>query len=81
MGPLLREPADGADTMVWLAASSEAGKVSGKFWLDREQHPSHIFKSTQETPAQRAQLLTTLQELLASTATTSASGRRGRRKA
>lgn len=78
---ILRSPEEGADTAVWLAAATEAGKVSGKFWLDREQHPSHIFKSTQETPAQRAQLLTTLQELLASTATTSASGRRGRRKA
>ena len=53
--------------MVWLAASTEAGKVSGKFWLDREQHPSHIFRSTQETAEERNQLLQTLQELREST--------------
>ncbi len=65
--PLLRTPEEGADTIVWLAASSEAGDVSGKFWLDREQHPSHIFRHTRETPAERAALLETLQELLVST--------------
>tara|TARA_R110001599_G_scaffold353688_1_gene595353 strand:+ start:34756 stop:36192 length:1437 start_codon:yes stop_codon:yes gene_type:complete len=64
---LLRSPEEGADTAVWLAAATEAGKVSGKFWLDREQHPSHIFKRTQETDAERSQLLTTLGELLEST--------------
>ena len=63
----LRSPEEGADTMVWLAASSEAGKVSGKFWLDREQHPSHVFRRTRETAEERAQLLQTLEELLAST--------------
>ncbi len=78
---ILRSAEEGADTAVWLAAATEAGKVSGKFWLDREQHPSHIFKSTQETPAQRSQLLTTLQELLASTAATATGRRRPRRKA
>lgn len=61
---LLRSPEEGADTAVWLAASTEGGKVSGKFWLDREQHPSHIFGHTRETPAERGQLLETLEELL-----------------
>ncbi|MEM8561875.1 MAG: SDR family oxidoreductase, partial [Pseudomonadota bacterium] len=65
---LLRSPEEGADTAVWLAVATEAGKVSGKFWLDREQHPSHVFKSTQETPEQRAQLLEQLEELMRSTA-------------
>ena len=65
--PLLRTPQEGADTIVWLAASSEAGEVSGKFWLDREQHPSHVFRHTQETPEERARLLETLNELEAST--------------
>jgi short-subunit dehydrogenase len=64
---LLRSPEEGADTAVWLAAATEAGKVSGKFWLDREQHPSHISRRTEETPAERAQLLATLQELLGTT--------------
>jgi dehydrogenase/reductase SDR family member 12 len=64
---LLRSPQEGADTAVWLAASTEAGKVSGKFWLDREQHPSHIFRRTRESAEERSQLLQTLQELLDST--------------
>jgi NAD(P)-dependent dehydrogenase (short-subunit alcohol dehydrogenase family) len=64
---LLRSPEEGADTAVWLAAATEAGKVSGKFWLDREQHPSHIFRHTRETADERSQLLATLQELLEST--------------
>tara|TARA_R110001592_G_scaffold363396_2_gene687605 strand:+ start:18941 stop:20377 length:1437 start_codon:yes stop_codon:yes gene_type:complete len=64
---LLRSPEEGADTAVWLAAATEAGKVSGQFWLDREQHPGHIFKRTRETVEERSQLLTTLGELLEST--------------
>jgi NAD(P)-dependent dehydrogenase (short-subunit alcohol dehydrogenase family) len=67
-GKLLRSAEEGADTIVWLAAATEAGKVSGKFWLDREQHPSHIFNRTRETAQEREQLLETLAELLAATA-------------
>ena len=64
----LRTPEEGADTIVWLAASTEAGKVSGKFWLDREQHPSHLSDRTRESADERRQLLETLDELLGSTA-------------
>ena len=63
----LRTPDEGADTAVWLATSTEAGRVSGKFWLDREQHPSHLSDSTRETPDERQQLLQTLAELHDST--------------
>ena len=68
---LLRSPEQGADAIVWLAASTEASKVSGKLWLDREQHPSHILRRTRETAGERSQLLQTLQQLLASTTATS----------
>lgn len=64
---LLRSPQEGADTAVWLAAATEAGGVSGQFWLDREQHPSHLFAHTRETADQRSQLLTTLGELVETT--------------
>lgn len=64
---LLRTPQEGADTAVWLAASTEAARVSGQFWLDREQHPSHISERSRETAAERARLLETLGELLEST--------------
>ena len=60
----LRTPDEGADTAVWLATASEAASVTGKFWLDREQHPSHISEKTRETAAERQQLLATLEELL-----------------
>ena len=35
LGPLLRTPDEGADTIVWLAAAEEPGRSTGKFWLDR----------------------------------------------
>ena len=39
-GPLLRSPAQGADTMVWLAADDgEPLRQSGRFWLDRRVRP------------------------------------------
>lgn len=64
---LLRSPEEGADTAVWLATSTEAGEVSGKFWLDREQHPSHLSQRTVESTQQRADLLQTLAELRTTT--------------
>ena len=65
--PLLRTPEEGADTAVWLAAATEAGDVSGKFWLDREQHPSHLSDRTRESETERHRLLETLSELFVTT--------------
>ncbi len=59
----LRTPAEGADTAVWLACSSQAARVTGEFWLDREIHPSHLSDRTRETLDERQQLLDTLSEL------------------
>jgi NAD(P)-dependent dehydrogenase (short-subunit alcohol dehydrogenase family) len=39
MGPLLRTPEEGADTIVWLAAAPEAAETTGKLWLDRRPRP------------------------------------------
>ena len=33
-----RRPAEGADTVVWLAASPEVDSRSGTFWVDRHEH-------------------------------------------
>ncbi|WP_207500298.1 SDR family NAD(P)-dependent oxidoreductase [Klenkia soli] len=41
MGPLLRTPADGADTTVWLLATRPASR-SPHFWHDRAQRPSTL---------------------------------------
>ncbi len=73
---VLRTPEEGADTAVWLAASTEAAGVTGKFWLDREQHPSHVSNSTRETESARRQLLETLAELRDATETTERQRRR-----
>ena len=62
---VLRTPEQGADTIVWLAAATEAGNVSGKLWLDREPHLAAILPGTEGDPGQRAQLLDNLARLAA----------------
>lgn len=59
MGPLLRDPAQGADTLVWLTADDGAPLASnGRFWLDRRQRPIHRLPSTRrtDTPERRRRL-------------------------
>lgn len=53
MKPLLRSPAQGADTIVWLCASDEAARSTGQFWHDRRPRPTHRFASTRETDDDR----------------------------
>ncbi len=59
---LLRTPEQGADTIVWLAAASEAAEVSGGLFLDREAQPLYLKAGTQESPAQRAAVLDWLRQ-------------------
>lgn len=58
MGPLLRTPAQGADTLVWLAGDDEPLSSNGKFWHDRRQRSIHKLPSTRssDTPERRSQL-------------------------
>jgi NAD(P)-dependent dehydrogenase (short-subunit alcohol dehydrogenase family) len=59
VGPLLRSPQQGADTMVWLAADDgEPIASTGKFWLDRHQRSIHKLPNTRssDTPAKRQAL-------------------------
>jgi dehydrogenase/reductase SDR family protein 12 len=59
VGPLLRSPAEGADTLVWLAASDGAPLAStGRFWSDRRPRATHRLPSTRraDTEAERAAL-------------------------
>jgi dehydrogenase/reductase SDR family member 12 len=60
---VLRAPQEGADTIVWLAVATEAGTVSGKLFLDREEHSTHLLKSTRELPGEREKLLRLLSQL------------------
>ena len=59
-GKVLRSPEEGADTIIWLASATEAGKVTGEFWLDRQPHLKHVLPGTRETPAERRKLLKAL---------------------
>lgn len=59
VGPLLRSPQQGADTMVWLALDDgEPLSTTGKFWLDRHQRSIHKLPNTRssDTPERRARL-------------------------
>jgi NAD(P)-dependent dehydrogenase (short-subunit alcohol dehydrogenase family) len=50
VGPLLRTPEQGADTLVWLAADPvEPLASSGRFWLDRRQRSIHKLPTTKKT--------------------------------
>lgn len=59
VGPLLRSPDQGADTLAWLA-SDDGGPLesSGKFWLDRRTRPIHRLPTTRrsDTVAERERL-------------------------
>lgn len=61
--PLLRTPAQGADTIVWLCASEEAGRSTGKLWHDRKPRPTHRLSRTRETEGERQALWNKLAEL------------------
>ncbi len=39
VGPYLRTPDEGADTIVWLAAAEEARRTTGRLFLDRRVRP------------------------------------------
>ena len=59
VGPLLRSPEQGADTLVWLAGDDhEPLATSGGFWLDRRLRTIHKLPSTKrsDTADRRQQL-------------------------
>ncbi len=59
----LRTPEQGADTIVWLAAATEAGLVSGELFLDRIPRDPYLVPGTRETEDERDRLLAALQGL------------------
>ena len=54
-GPLLRDPAGGADTTVWLAAV-QPQPSSGDLWHDRRPRPTHLARRTRTGEAERTEL-------------------------
>ncbi|MCB9666258.1 MAG: SDR family NAD(P)-dependent oxidoreductase [Alphaproteobacteria bacterium] len=57
--PILRTPAQGADTIVWLATTSTP-RPAGRLWLDRAAQPDHLRAGTREAPEDRAALVETV---------------------
>lgn len=56
MGPILRQPAQGADTAVWLAAAPEPSRHNGAFWLDRRPRSTHKVPMTRAEPGEAERL-------------------------
>ncbi len=56
MRPLLRDAAQGADTIVWLATAPSLEPATGGFWHDRRPRPEHRMPWTRETAAERQRL-------------------------
>ena len=54
--PILRTPAEGADTIVWLAASPAVEGLSGGFYFDRRAVRTHWLPTTPETREDRERL-------------------------
>ncbi|MFL5865158.1 MAG: SDR family NAD(P)-dependent oxidoreductase [Solirubrobacteraceae bacterium] len=61
--PLLRTPAEGADTVLWLGSAAEPGNSSGRFWHDRRQRPTHVLPRTRESGQERERLLAECERL------------------
>lgn len=60
VGPLLRTPAEGADTLVWLAVDQrQVPTTSGRFWHDRRPRAVHRLAKTRraDTLAERERLV------------------------
>ena len=57
MGPLLRDPASGADTMVWLATGGADGCAPGQFWLDRRPRSTSYLPGTGTDQGERERLI------------------------
>ncbi len=53
---VLRTPAEGADTIVWLAASQRGGEVSGQFFFDRVPRSPYRLPFTRESAVDRESL-------------------------
>jgi dehydrogenase/reductase SDR family protein 12 len=62
---ILRTPAEGADTVVWLAASSSVANESGQFFFDRKAVRTHWLPTTRENTAERHALWNLCESLAA----------------
>ena len=64
VGKALRTPAEGADTITWLAAASEPTQSSGGFWQDRAERPLNRRPGTASKAGDDQRLAAQLSELI-----------------
>ncbi len=62
MGPILRSPDEGADTLVWLAAADEPAETTGLFWHDRRPRNTVKLPNTKVDDDARAALVPWIEE-------------------
>ena len=67
MGPVLRSPEAGADTIAWLAGASTAEAPGGLFYEDRRPRPKYRLPGTRETAGDRRRLFELCEELTGTT--------------
>ena len=63
VGPILRTPEGGADTIVWLAGATEREAPGGFFYEDRRPRPKYRVPGTRDTAADRRRLFEICEEL------------------
>jgi NAD(P)-dependent dehydrogenase (short-subunit alcohol dehydrogenase family) len=63
VGPILRSPAQGIDTAVWLATQPAASLQSGRLYHDRRTRPFDRVPATRVSPADRRRLWDAVVEL------------------
>jgi len=63
IGPLLRTPDQGADTLAWLATEPTAGLGRDGLWLDRAKRPRHRLRATRSADAKAMELWERISEL------------------
>ncbi len=61
---VLRQHYQGADTIVWLAATRPAQQADEAIWFDRKERPVHIYAHTPLSKATGADLVATLKSAL-----------------
>ena len=63
VGPLLRSPEEGADTIVWLTSAPGGEIGTDGFWLDRRRRPEAYLPRTRTSSARIAELWDAVEEI------------------
>ncbi len=73
VGPLLRSPEEGADTLAWLATEPTVELGSSGFWLDRARRPEHRIPNTKSADQKTDALWKEISRMAGVTPTSSSS--------